>query len=593
VSNLASIYGPTTPYSLASNLTFSQVSSGNLVVVLPDTAGSIIISDNCGCPPVATLFPSPTPTNTPTTTPTKTKTATPTPTRTLTPTITNTKTPTPTITKTPAGIDCNDCYYYNVTISQDDLNNAINNQGSTAQFNNKVCLFNFRTCNVPSLNVNYVYDTAGTYQILGLGTQNIASIFYYNNAQPVVGQSFFTRTVKYCTPTPTPTLTQTPTRTPTLTPTRVVCPTPPIGRPFISVWRTTTPNEIIELPYDPNGFYDGTINWGDGTSSINSYANRRHTYSLPGQYRIFVTGRVIGFGFAFNFTNAPKIIRIEQWGDSLRLSNYGFQFAKCSNLTFTHTDNLSLSCVTDMRNMFEGCSSMINFYGIENWDVSKVTNMSTMFWGATRFNQNLNNWDVSNVRDMSFMFLSATTYNQPLNSWNVSKVNNMSGLLKFAYNFNQPLNNWNVSAVTEMYGVFESATNINQPLNNWNVSSVQRMDNMFRFATSFNQSLNNWNVSNVTNMRAMFDGATSFNQDISSWNPINVALFEEFMSRKTSLNYSSSFYNALLNSWSNTQLRNNVTIDFGAIKYTLAGLPGRVTLTNNFGWTITDGGLSI
>jgi len=48
-------------------------------------------------------------------------------------------------------------------------------------------------------------------------------------------------------------------------------------------------------------------------------------------------------------------------------------------------------------------------YGeINNWDVSKVTDMSEMFIGARSFNQPLNNWNVSNdVTDMQLMFYNA------------------------------------------------------------------------------------------------------------------------------------------------------------------------------------------
>ena len=47
-------------------------------------------------------------------------------------------------------------------------------------------------------------------------------------------------------------------------------------------------------------------------------------------------------------------------------------------------------------------------YGeINNWDVSKVTDMKEMFSfplnGAHPFNQPLNNWNVSKVRDMGVM----------------------------------------------------------------------------------------------------------------------------------------------------------------------------------------------
>ena len=44
---------------------------------------------------------------------------------------------------------------------------------------------------------------------------------------------------------------------------------------------------------------------------------------------------------------------------------------------------------------------IVDKYGeISNWDVSKVTNMDSMFAGATSFNQPLKNWNVSNVTNM-------------------------------------------------------------------------------------------------------------------------------------------------------------------------------------------------
>jgi surface protein len=94
-------------------------------------------------------------------------------------------------------------------------------------------------------------------------------------------------------------------------------------------------------------------------------------------------------------------------------------------------------------------------YGeISNWDVSNVTDMSSLFEGANSFNQPLNNWNVSNVTDMGLMFTFARSFNQPLNNWNVSKVTNMRWMFSGAEFFNQPLNNWDVSNVKNMEGMF-------------------------------------------------------------------------------------------------------------------------------------------
>ena len=42
------------------------------------------------------------------------------------------------------------------------------------------------------------------------------------------------------------------------------------------------------------------------------------------------------------------------------------------------------------------------------------------------------------------MFFNASSFNQSLNNWNVSKVTNMEAMFRDAISFNQPLENWNV-----------------------------------------------------------------------------------------------------------------------------------------------------
>ena len=60
------------------------------------------------------------------------------------------------------------------------------------------------------------------------------------------------------------------------------------------------------------------------------------------------------------------------------------------------------------------------FNGIADWDVSKVKDMSLMFYGAKIFNQPIGNWDVSKVSNMYGMFYGAKNFNQPLDNWDLS-----------------------------------------------------------------------------------------------------------------------------------------------------------------------------
>ena len=190
-------------------------------------------------------------------------------------------------------------------------------------------------------------------------------------------------------------------------------------------------------------------------------------------------------------------------------------FTMASNLTTLPSIAPDLSNVTDMFGVFYGASSFNQ--SLNNWNVSNVTNMSHMFYGAAAFNQSLSSWNTSNVTDMWNMFSGATSFNQNINNWNVSRVTNMMAMFAGATSFNQSLSNWNVSSVRDMSNMFSNASSFNQPLNTWNVSNVTSMMQMFYNTASFNQPIGNWNVNKVSDMDRMFYSAGAFNQDISSW----------------------------------------------------------------------------
>ena len=128
------------------------------------------------------------------------------------------------------------------------------------------------------------------------------------------------------------------------------------------------------------------------------------------------------------------------------------------------------------------------------------------------FNGNITKWDVSAVTDMSSMFFQATYFNRNLSSWDVSAVTNMQQMFYVAKSFNQKLSKWDVSAVIYMQFMFSKAQSFNQDLSAWDVSAVIDMGYMFYRAQSFNQNLSAWDVSAVTDMHSMFRGACSFKQ---------------------------------------------------------------------------------
>jgi len=114
------------------------------------------------------------------------------------------------------------------------------------------------------------------------------------------------------------------------------------------------------------------------------------------------------------------------------------------------------------------------------------------------------------------------------------------------------------------------------------------MNRMFYGTDAFNQDLSSWNVSSVTNMAGMFF-LSAFNQDIGVWDVSSVTIMNGMF---WGARLSQANYDALLLGWSAQSLQNGVTFDGGNSQYSTSSQAARDTLTNAFGWTITDGGVA-
>jgi surface protein len=242
------------------------------------------------------------------------------------------------------------------------------------------------------------------------------------------------------------------------------CPSPPPT--FISVWRVTS-GQTINLPYTSGGTYSGTINWGDGNTSVNSHANRSHTYTTAGDYAITVSGVTNGFSFGgYDSSSNTKLLRVNKWGP-LVITSFN-QFAGCSNLTLTNvSDVIILTGTTSLSNMFYGCSSLTTVNNMNSWNVSTITDMSSMFTLASSFNQNISSWNVSNVTTMVGMFGYCSLFNQNISGWTVSSVTNMNTMFYAASVFNQNLSHWCVTLIPSLptdFATLASAWVLSKPV---------------------------------------------------------------------------------------------------------------------------------
>ena len=118
--------------------------------------------------------------------------------------------------------------------------------------------------------------------------------------------------------------------------------------------------------------------------------------------------------------------------------------------------------------MFYGC---VNFDGdLSKWNTNNITSLQGTFQFCEQFKGNgLENWDVSNVITMNSLFYRCNNLTCDLSNWKVDKVKKMNKMFYECYNINFNLSKWNVSKVTNMAFMFNGCKNMEcNGIDTWN-----------------------------------------------------------------------------------------------------------------------------
>ena len=262
---------------------------------------------------------------------------------------------------------------------------------------------------------------------------------------------------------------------------------------------------------------------------------------------------------------------------SATISNFGsssghsdYVFASSSQYYFT-INQVTISQSTIQTAVNDWISNPTNAtakYGgvtINNWDVSTVTNMDSLFENQTSFAGGANIFGIGDDLPANFGEIGGTHVNGPKailywaydqNDGNiiVSTEDNATSLkmIKISQDgtiasviFEQPLNNnqyidlthpVRVANITTVRSAADLINVYNNPL-----QAGSHLLYTFEKGTGFDDitfgdnSVAGWNVSNVTSMQNMFKGATDFNSDISQWDVSNVTNMDSLFENNTSI----------------------------------------------------------
>ena len=134
--------------------------------------------------------------------------------------------------------------------------------------------------------------------------------------------------------------------------------------------------------------------------------------------------------------------------DTSKVTNTGYMFYGCSNLSSIDLSNFNTSSVTYIDSMFEGCSGLTTL-NISNFNTSNVTTMHSMFFGCSKLTSiDLSNFNTSKVTTIRNMFGSCSSLTRIV--WPNSDTSEVTDC---AYTFNNCVMLNTVSGTIDLIGV--------------------------------------------------------------------------------------------------------------------------------------------
>ena len=336
-----------------------------------------------------------------------------------------------------------------------------------------------------------------------------------------------------------------------------------------------------------------------GTSSLNNWDVSNVT-SFSNMFR-----QVFNLSTKFNNGFEPGVENQLTWNINTSTSSVSMasMFQNCTSFNSnlgTGSTPWNVSKVTDFTSMFYLCSEFNNgnnSAAINDWDVSSATTMVGMF-RESKFNQNISSWDVNKVTSFATMFYGLTLFNNGFGPavanklpWNintstssVSMFGMFYGCLSFNSNLGTASTPWNVSKVTSFNSMFALCPVFNNgddsaAIDDWDLNTELgvSIDMQFMFnhilpgnvaASVFNRPIGSWNMSNVVNISGILRGAIAFNQPLSTWERTtpDLSTLENVISTREAF-YVARVFNQPIGNWNVSNVLNMTNMFNNAIVF--------------------------
>lgn len=125
--------------------------------------------------------------------------------------------------------------------------------------------------------------------------------------------------------------------------------------------------------------------------------------------------------------NKEELLKVLNHTKTFGIPSLSFRVRDVSLIEIDVSDLKDLSYVFCVSTELKECKNeLIDFRGIEYWDVGNVENMERIFLGS-EIDVDLSSWDVSNVKNFYEAF-ARTPFNQDISNWKIQKNANVKNM---------------------------------------------------------------------------------------------------------------------------------------------------------------------